>query len=180
MLPGLPSGWRTLPSAAQQVSFTVGDTTLGVSYRFDLGRLTVSVDDTKFDVVLLGASADLVDAEIDGVRRRYRVHRDGLDHYVDSVLGSTSLREVERFPDPSALTEAGSLVAPMPGSVVRIEVIQGTRVAVGAPVLVLEAMKMEHTVRAPADGVVAAISVTTGDQVESGQVLAVVSAEDEQ
>ena len=67
----------------------------------------------------------------------------------------------------------------MPGAVVRIEVIQGTRVAAGTPIVVLEAMKMEHTVRAPADGVVATISVATGDQVESGQVLAVVSAEDE-
>ncbi|BBY57034.1 acetyl-CoA carboxylase biotin carboxyl carrier protein subunit [Mycolicibacterium sarraceniae] len=82
------------------------------------------------------------------------------------------------FPDPSTVAEAGSLVAPMPGAVVRIEVIQGSRVQAGTPVVVLEAMKMEHTVRAPADGVIAAISVAAGDQVESGQVLAVVSADE--
>jgi acyl-CoA carboxylase subunit alpha len=80
--------------------------------------------------------------------------------------------------DPTTLAEAGSLVAPMPGAVVRIEVIQGTRVEAGTPIVVLEAMTMEHTVRAPADGVVATISVAAGDQVESSQVLAVVSADE--
>jgi biotin carboxyl carrier protein len=128
-------------------------------------------------VNLITASGQMVDAEIDGVRRRYKVVRDGLDYYVDSALGSTTLREVERFPDPTTLAEAGSLVAPMPGAVVRIEVIEGSQVAAGAPIIVLEAMKMEHAVRAPTDGVVSAISVAAGDQVESGQVLAVVSAD---
>ncbi|HRD10361.1 MAG TPA: biotin carboxylase N-terminal domain-containing protein [Mycobacterium sp.] len=177
VLPGLPSGFRTLHSAPQQVSFTFGDTDVEVTYRFERGRVRVSVDGETLDVVLFGATVDLVDAEIDGVRRRYRVLRDGLDVYVDSALGASALREVDRFPDPSSLTEAGSLVAPMPGAVVRVEVIEGARVTAGTPIIVLEAMKMEHMVKAPADGVVAAISVNTGDQVESGQVLAVVSAE---
>jgi propionyl-CoA carboxylase alpha chain len=62
--------------------------------------------------------------------------------------------------------------------VVRIEVIEGARVTAGAPIVVLEAMKMEHTVRTPTDGVVAAISVIAGEQVESGQVLAVVEGDE--
>jgi acetyl/propionyl-CoA carboxylase alpha subunit len=183
VLPGLPSGFRTLPSSDQRVSFTVGqpngEATLNVSYRFQRGKIAASVAETEYSVSLIEASGELVDAEIGGVRRRYKVIRDGLDYYVDSALGSTLLREVERFPDPTSKAEAGSLVAPMPGSVVRIEVIQGSRVAAGTPIVVLEAMKMEHTVRAPADGVVSAISVTAGDQVESGQVLAVVSTEEQ-
>ncbi|MCX2932391.1 biotin/lipoyl-binding protein [Mycobacterium sp. CVI_P3] len=178
VLPGLPSGWRTLPSADQRVTFTVNGETLDVAYRFGRNALTAFVAGQELAVRLIEASPDLVDAEIDGVRRRYRVKRDGLDHYVDSALGSTSLREVDRFPDPASLNETGSLVAPMPGAVVRIEVIQGSRVQAGTPIVVLEAMKMEHTIRAPADGVVATISVTAGDQVESGQVLAVVSADE--
>jgi acetyl/propionyl-CoA carboxylase alpha subunit len=178
ILPELPSGWRTLPSVAQRVSFTLGDTTIDVAYRFDRRKVVASVAGTELAVSLIKASGQLVDAEIDGIRRRYKVIRDGLDYYVDSALGSTALREVERFPDPTTIAEAGSLVAPMPGAVVRIEVIQGSRVAAGTPIIVLEAMKMEHTVRAPADGVVAVISVAAGDQVESGQVLAIVSADE--
>ncbi|MGI9126118.1 MAG: acetyl/propionyl/methylcrotonyl-CoA carboxylase subunit alpha [Mycobacterium sp.] len=178
VLPGLPSGFRTLVSAPQQVSFTSGDTQVDVTYRFHHDTVRVSVDGIGLDVVLLGARENLIDAEIDGVRRRYRVSRHGSDYYVDSALGATALREVERFPDPSSLAEAGSLVAPMPGAVVRIEVIEGARVSAGTPIIVLEAMKMEHTVKAPADGVVATISVTPGDQVDSGQVLAIVSADE--
>ncbi len=178
ILGGLPSGFRTLPSAPQRVSFTSGDAEVDVAYRFERGRVRVSVNGETVDVVLLSATGDLVDAEIDGVRRGYRVLRDGLDVYVDSSLGTSALREIDRFPDPSTLAEAGSLVAPMPGAVVRVEVIEGTQVTAGTPIIVLEAMKMEHIVKAPADGVVAAISVATGDQVESGQVLAVVSVEE--
>ncbi|ORW24395.1 acetyl/propionyl-CoA carboxylase subuit alpha [Mycobacterium palustre] len=178
VLPGLPSGFRTLVSADQRVSFTWGDSTIDVAYRFDRGDLVASVGGTDIAIRLIEASGRLVDAEIDGIRRRFNVVRDGLDYFVDSALGSTALREIERFPDPAKITEAGSLVAPMPGAVVRIEVIQGSRVAAGTPIIVLEAMKMEHTVRAPADGVVASIAVAAGDQVESGQILAVVSADE--
>jgi biotin carboxyl carrier protein len=119
----------------------------------------------------------MVDADIGGMRRRYHVTRRGPNHVVDSALGSTALREVERFPDPSALQEAGSLLAPMPGSVVRVEVGEGQRVTASATVVVLEAMKMQHAVRAPADGIVASIQVAAGEQVDSGQVLAVVRDE---
>ncbi|MDT5223313.1 MAG: propionyl-CoA carboxylase alpha chain, partial [Mycobacterium sp.] len=175
ILPGLPSGWRTLPSTPQSISFTLGDDQIDVSYRFDRGKLTVSIGDWHTTSVRINeSSATLVDADIDGIRRRYRITRCGGDHFVDSALGSTALREVERFPDPSAAQEAGSLLAAMPGSVVRIDVIEGQQVTAGDTVLVLEAMKMEHTVRAPADGVMATIAVSAGDQVQSGQVLAVV------
>ena len=146
--------------------------------RFERGRLTAAVDEWCPEVRVLSASVTLVDAEIDDVRRRYRVTRCGATHYVDSSLGSSTLAEVERFPDPSATQEAGSLLAPMPGSVVRIEVSEGVEVCAGTPIVVLEAMKMEHTVRAPADGVVTTILVTAGQQVDSGEVLAIVQGEE--
>jgi acetyl/propionyl-CoA carboxylase alpha subunit len=178
VLPGLPSGWRTLPTAPQTVLFDVGDHRTEVRYRFDRGAVHASVDDwSPASLRMLTSTAQSLNAEIDGVRRHYRVTRCGVTYYVDSSLGSTTLREVERFPEPSAAQEAGSLLAPMPGAVVRVEVAEGDPVRAGMPILVLEAMKMEHTVRAPADGVVSAISVVAGQQVDSGQVLAVVTDE---
>ena len=69
-------------------------------------------------------------------------------------------------------------VAPMPGSVVRVEATAGQRVSAGQPVLVLEAMKMEHQIRAPADGLVAEVLVGPGDQVQAGDVLATVAEQD--
>jgi biotin carboxyl carrier protein len=80
-----------------------------------------------------------------------------------------------RFPEPVAEEEAGSLHAPMPGTVVRVEVEEGRPVGAGAVVVVLEAMKMEHAVRAPYDGVVTTLHATVGQAVDTGHVLAVVT-----
>jgi propionyl-CoA carboxylase alpha chain len=95
---------------------------------------------------------------------------------VDSPLGPVALTPVERFPDPAQQLAAGSLLAPMPGSVIRVGVAVGDDVKQGQPLLWLEAMKMEHTISAPADGVVAELNVGEGEQVEVGAVLAVVRA----
>ena len=73
---------------------------------------------------------------------------------------------------------SGSLLAPMPGTVVRVEVEAGQRVEAGQAVLVLEAMKMQHTVAAPHAGTVAGLPVVAGQQVAAGDVLAVVQEED--
>ena len=159
------------------MSFSTGTETIHVTYRFAGPQLCAAVDGRSVDVQLLRASATTVDAQIDGVRRRYAVTRCGNQHYVDSSLGSTTLTELQRFPDPTTIVEAGSMLAPMPGSVVRIEVAEGAMVTAGTPIVVLEAMKMEHTVRAPADGVVATISVTSGQQVATGEVLAIVQGD---
>ncbi|WP_288047875.1 biotin carboxylase N-terminal domain-containing protein, partial [Nocardia sp.] len=175
VLPGLPSGWRTLPTAAQTATFTVDEHDLDVEYRFGRDRLTARVNAWQpREIEIIDARADFLDANIDGVRRQYRVSQAGAIHYVDSALGSTELRETERFPDPSDIQEAGSLLAPMPGTVVRVEVAEGDSVRAGDTVIVLEAMKMEHAIRTPADGIVTKIPISVASQVDAGRVLAVV------
>jgi propionyl-CoA carboxylase alpha chain len=93
---------------------------------------------------------------------------------VQSSLGSSSHIVVPRFSDPALVHAAGSLTAPMPGAVVRVLVDVGAVVVAGQPLVVLEAMKMEHTVAAPADGTVTTVGVTAGQQVDAGTVLVVV------
>jgi biotin carboxyl carrier protein len=66
---------------------------------------------------------------------------------------------------------AGVLKAPMPGLVVRVQVQPGQQVAAGAPLVVLEAMKMENELKAGAPGVVKSVRVAPGEAVEKGQVL---------
>jgi propionyl-CoA carboxylase alpha chain len=83
--------------------------------------------------------------------------------------------EASRFPDHAARTVAGGLVAPMPGKVVKVLVSEGDLVAAGAPLVVLEAMKMEHTVRAAEAGTVRALHVALGDQVDADRLLAIVT-----
>jgi propionyl-CoA carboxylase alpha chain len=93
---------------------------------------------------------------------------------VDSALGPVRFEVIPRFPD-THLTEApGSLHAPMPGRVTRVEVEAGDSVEAGQVLLVMEAMKMEHTLRAPYGGTIAEVDCSPGDQVEAGAVLVVV------
>ncbi|WP_425457658.1 acetyl-CoA carboxylase biotin carboxyl carrier protein subunit [Catellatospora sichuanensis] len=97
---------------------------------------------------------------------------------VDSVLGPVSLRPVERFPEADVQVASGSLLAPLPGAVIRLAVAEGDQVSAGQPLLWLEAMKMQHEITAPTDGTVTSLPVAIGRQVEVGAVLAVVTPAD--
>ncbi|ADB29241.1 Carbamoyl-phosphate synthase L chain ATP- binding protein [Kribbella flavida DSM 17836] len=172
----LPSGWRNVPSQPQRKAYLAGDATYEVAYRLtrdgletDGGVRLVSARTTS------GPGAEVV-LEADGVRRSFAVSVHPGLVCVDSSLGPVALTPVARFPDPSRQVAAGSLLAPMPGSVIRVAVAVGDEVSQGQPLLWLEAMKMEHTIAAPADGVVEKLAVEAGQQVEVGAVLAVVRA----
>jgi propionyl-CoA carboxylase alpha chain len=172
VLGGLPWGWRNVPSQLQRARYAGHD----VGYQIDRGGLTVEGRD---DVRLLSMRPDRVELEIAGVRRAFDVARyDGLV-CVDSALGPVTLVPQPRFADPAAQVAAGSLLAPMPGTIVRIGVAVGDQVMAGQPLLWLEAMKMEHVIAAPADGVVSDLPVAAGQQVEVGSVLAVVKPEED-
>jgi len=146
-----------------------------VQYRFGRDGVRARVDGERLDVSVGDVTADRVTLTVDGVRRTVDVHRVGDTSFCDSALGSTELVEAVRFPEPVAEEEAGSLHAPMPGTVVRVEVEEGASVPAGTVVVVLEAMKMEHAVRAPHDGVVTNLHATVGQAVDTGHVLAVVT-----
>src|SRR3954452_23559196 len=181
VLPALPSGWRNNPSQRQQVSLRPlgGGEPVKVSYLFGRsGSVAVAVDDVDVDVTLHAATAESVDLTVDGVRRRCDVSIDNDAVDVDSAGGWTAYVLEPRFAEPDAGHAAGSLVAPMPGSVVRVLVEAGADVTVGQPLVVLEAMKMEHTVAAPATGRIAEVRVQPGQQVEAGTVLVVVTEEE--
>ena len=117
-------------------------------------------------------AGDALRVQIGEQLHRATVIRDGNELY---LFGSEG---VQRFTlhDPvseadQSVADAGSLVAPMPGRIVATLVSPGTAVKRGAPLLVLEAMKMEHTLQAPADGTVQGYRVKAGDQVGDGAVL---------
>ena len=183
VLASLPSGFRNNPSAPQSVTYERStDQGRGerveVTYRIDRGSVTAAVAGEPVpDVTLLSAAPGRVDLVCGGVRRVIDVTRVGAVSYVDSAAGHDALAEVERFPDPAAAAQAGSLLAPMPGTVVRVDVAAGDSVEAGATIVTIEAMKMEHAVRSPGRGTVAEVSVAVGAQVDSGTVLAVVEEE---
>jgi propionyl-CoA carboxylase alpha chain len=174
VLGGIPSGWRNVGGMPQHVAYTLGGETIEVAYAFRRSGLDVSVNGEPMPVRLVRATPEAVVLEVDGVRRAYAVHRAEGWSFVDGPDGSAALAEVPRFADPNDVAHAGSLLAPMPGGVVRVLAGPGDAVSAGQALVVLEAMKMEHTVAAPVDGVVAEVAVAPGDQVTTGQVLVVV------
>ncbi|GAA1886351.1 ATP-binding protein [Williamsia serinedens] len=178
---GVPAGWRNLASAPQSRSFVTADGD-EVTVRYRATRSGVDLPDDPRTAVV-SAAGDLVVLEVDGVRLPHRVaaypDADGIATlHVDTPAGSLTVTEAPRFVDPTAVGAPGSLLAPMPGAVVRVAVAVGDRVVQGQPLLWLEAMKMEHTVHAPADGVVTELAVSAGHQLAVGDVLAVISEEE--
>jgi acetyl/propionyl-CoA carboxylase alpha subunit len=172
-----PSGWRNNPSQMQEVSFRRGGETIDIHYRIGRDGLEVRIRDEAVEVTGVDAQPDHVEMTVDGVHRRYEVSRAGGRHFVDSALGSTDLVEIDRFPATEEEAAPGSLKAPMPGMVSRVDVAIGDVVAAGDLLLVLEAMKMEHNVVAPVDGTVTELRASEGEQVEAGRVLAVIDGE---
>jgi propionyl-CoA carboxylase alpha chain len=172
VLGGLPVSWRNVPSQLQRARYAGHD----VGYRIDRTGLTVEGRD---DVALLALAPERVVLEVGAVRRVFDVADYEGMVCVDSALGPVTLIPQPRFTDPAEQAGAGSLLAPMPGTVVRLAAAVGDQVRAGQPLLYLEAMKMEHAIRAPVTGVVAELRAAAGQQVEVGSVLAVVKPEED-
>ncbi|MBV9351982.1 MAG: acetyl/propionyl-CoA carboxylase subunit alpha, partial [Mycobacterium sp.] len=174
VLGSIPSGWRNLPSGYQAKLYRDDEGhEHRVEYRFTRGGLVLPSDES---VRLVSYSADDVVLVDCAVACRFAVARYGGEIYVDSPRGPVHLVALPRFPEPGSALQQGSLLAPMPGSVIRVGAQVGDAVTAGQPLVWLEAMKMEHTITAPTDGVLAELDVSPGQQVEVGAVLARVEA----
>jgi acetyl/propionyl-CoA carboxylase alpha subunit len=175
----IPSGWRNLASGFQVKSYRDdADNEHRVQYRFSRDGLVFAEDEP---VRLVSAMQDkVVLSDGAGVACSFAVARYGLDIHVDSARAPVHLVALPRYPEPGSAVEQGSLVAPMPGNVIRLSAAIGDTVTAGQPLIWLEAMKMEHTITAPTDGVLTQLDVTTGQQVDVGAVLARVEAPESQ
>ncbi|MBT8202807.1 MAG: biotin/lipoyl-binding protein, partial [Acidimicrobiia bacterium] len=176
VLGSIPSGWRNNPSQYQEVTFRRGEAEILVEYRLEAGAAEARLNGREVRAGHLTAAEDHVEMTVEGVHRRYTVSRAGGRHYVDSALGSTDFVEIDRFPAAAASVAEGSLTAPMPGMVRRLDVAVGDDVEAGDVLLVLEAMKMEHNVVAPTAGRVIELRAAAGEQVEAGRVLVVLGS----
>jgi propionyl-CoA carboxylase alpha chain len=180
----LPAAYRNSVMPPERVIFTHGDADVVVAYQHRRGgSFAVRVDDGA-GRVLLDASLTVhdcepatgcVDVAVDGLRASYRAVRSGLRWTVQGPGGGIDLVELPRFRDPSELDVAGGQTAPMPGKILAVHVQEGDQVTDGQALVVLEAMKMEHTIHAPAGGMVTEVRCAVGDQVDNGQVLVVIS-----
>ena len=146
------------------------------------GGLQLSVGEGAEQVagpLVFNALADGIELQFAGQRTRVAVYAQGEVDHVFTPRGATQITAIDLLAHAGeAATEGGRLTAPMPGKVVSFAVKVGDTVAKGQPLAVMEAMKMEHTIAAPADGVVQELLYAPGDQVTEGAELLTLTVAD--
>ncbi|MCV7424225.1 ATP-grasp domain-containing protein [Mycobacterium yunnanensis] len=170
---GVPSGWRIGAHAATTTRLRAGERTEHVHVAGTPQRATVRIEDGETRSLTASLDGRALTMTLDGTRSRYVVAADGGVSWLSGGGRTVAVLEVREAPVRAADEAAGNaeLVSPMPGSVVATGVDDGAAVTAGAVVVTVEAMKMEHALTAPVDGVVELL-VAVGEQVKVGQPLA--------
>jgi len=163
ILPSIPSRFRNNPTPAQAMKFAIGER------EYQIGDPRAAID-------TLSVGAHHVDALVKTVRYRFDICQRGADYYVRSSLGQQRVARLPRFPEKTAGGQHQSANSPMPGQVLRILVAEGQQVKPGDGLIVLEAMKMEQTIKATIQGVVRAVLVKPAEVVAPGQMLVEIEA----
>jgi len=179
---GIPAGWRNVYSGPQVETFDLDGTEVRVGWRRGQGGLEfvdlhgeIAGVRAQQPVAIPGGWRIVVQHDGLSLPHEVFIHGDHVD--VEAPVGHFALARVPRFVDPAEHVSAGSLLAPMPGTVIAVQAESGAEVEAGQALLVLEAMKMQHTISAPAAGVLD-VAVQVGQQVSAGDVLAVVTSEE--
>ncbi|GAA1259390.1 MULTISPECIES: biotin carboxylase N-terminal domain-containing protein [Streptomyces] len=170
VLPSVTAGFRNMPvpAAPGRWAGPRGETSVSLH-----GEGRAEVDGALLPVRVHGVDATGVDLEVDGLRRRFGVHRRADRVWVNTAEGQCDLVRCERFPQAGRSRAAGSLTAPLPGVVVAVHAEKDAKVATGDLLVMVEAMKMEHRIEAPCDGTVTELLVGVGDGVDAGAPLLV-------
>ncbi len=172
VLENMPSGWNNARLPDQRIVFEMDDRLLEIHYKRNRDG-SFTVDNLQQAIVHHWCESE-VDIEIDGVRTLSSVTMEG-DQLLVQCLGGNKLLNIQpRFVSSQEQEQQGSLVSPMPGKVVELHVKKGDRVKAGDNLLMIEAMKMNHNVKANEDGIIAELFVQENDQLDYGAVLMII------
>jgi len=168
----IPSGWRNSRLPKQKLSFKCLEEEATITYQirrdgsFDLNEGSIAK--------IFNWRESGIDIEIDGQRFFSKVTKNNETVVVHMPWGDAVLEILPRFVLPGSEIQAGGLIAPMPGKVIDLKVKVGSKVKKGETLVILEAMKMEHQVKASEDGKVSKLLIRKDDQLENGALLMVV------
>ena len=168
----IPSGWRNSRLPKQKLSFKCLEEEARITYQirrdgsFDLNEGSIAK--------IFNWRESGIDIEIDGQRFFSKVTKNNETVVVHMPWGDAVLEILPRFVMPGSEVQAGGLIAPMPGKVIDLKVKVGSKVKKGETLVILEAMKMEHQVKASEDGKVSKLLIRKDDQLENGALLMVV------
>ena len=171
ILQNIPSGWRNSRLPRQKIGFSYLDKEVFVSYKSNRDN-TFSVNEDS-TAQILNWSGKGIDIEINNSRFFSKVTQDKDNLVVHGPWGDVLFKVLPRFTLPGTEIQAGGLVAPMPGKVIDLKVKVGSKVKKGDTLVILEAMKMEHQVKASKDGKITKVLIKKDDQLENGALLMV-------
>ena len=177
VLTSIPSGWRNGRLPAQEVSLLHSGEKITVSYKTK--RDGSFIFNNGSTAKIYHCSTEHIEAEIDGERMASLITEGQENIHLQIDQGTFSFGTLPRFEPPILQIAEGSLIAPMPGVVLEIKVSSGDTVSAGDTLLTLEAMKMEHHVKAPYEGTVVEILVSENQQLDNGVPLLVINPIDE-
>ena len=174
ILSGIQSGWTNSRLPKQKISFQYNSEELSILYK--------SNRDGSFEINK-GINAKIIewnnsgiDIEIEDKRFFSKVTRKDANLIVHGPWGDILFKIMPRFKSVNQEVQDGGLIAPMPGKVIDLKVKVGSKIKKGDTLVILEAMKMEHTVKATEDGVIDELFISNHDQVENGALLMVIKA----
>ena len=168
----MPSGWTNGRLPNQKVTFEFENSEYDFEYK--------QKRDQKFlfsnnkEAFIYSSDEDGIDMIFDGKRHYSRVTVSKNNILVHMPFGDVMLQLKPRFKMPGTEVTIGGLIAPMPGKVIDVKVKKGKKVKAGDTLVILEAMKMEHSIKASEDGTVSELLISVNDQVENGALLMVV------
>ncbi|HJL95471.1 MAG TPA: biotin carboxylase N-terminal domain-containing protein [SAR86 cluster bacterium] len=172
LLKNAPSGWRNSRLPRQKISFEYSDKEINVTYKANRDGSFDLNENTKANILKWTTTG--IDLEVNNTRFFSKVTRKKDDLVVHGPWGDALLKILPRFTLPGSELQAGGLVAPMPGKVIDLKVKVGSKVKKGDTLVILEAMKMEHQVKAIEDGKVTKVLINKDDQLENGALLMIV------
>ena len=171
----LPRNWTNGILPKQDIIFEFNDEEYKFQYENNNNHIQIHREHFKrlstSSVLIISVDEEHIHCEIDGIVIKAFISCFHDEITINSGSGDLVFKVLPKFLDPNEIIIEGSLTAPMPGKILNINVKKGADVKAGETLLILEAMKMEHTIKATSDGKVVELYVKTGEQVESGSDL---------
>ena len=172
-------GWRNSTMPNEELTLEAYGEEIKLNYKSNRDNsFNFSFEETSHVVKVINSGHGSVEIDKDGQRSQYTLDKIGDEWLVHSTFCDFEFRELPRYPISSSDDFGGGLVAPMPGAILSIDIKPGDSVKKGDVLVILEAMKMEHRITAPRDGIVGSVQAEVGEQVENEQLL--VTLEDEE
>lgn len=165
------SGWHSSFPMTQKLSLLNNEEHCNIAYSGGAQQANIRVNDSDFELICLNQDGNQLQITLNGHKKTVRFERQQNTLYLASGVYSLSFSNQTYLPASSSDASSGIIKAPMDGNVLEVSKQAGDTITKGDTVLVMEAMKMEHSLRADIDGTITELKVKAGDQVKGKQVL---------